>query len=466
MKVSWLLLAAAGLAASQTPAPRPRIHVYDLPPPWKAVPHETCFHWDCQRLTPLLLSSPYYEPDPEKADLFYVDHLMPFASPDQAAAMWAYIQATWPYVNRSIVAGQTRHFIGLTCDHGPGDCSYMLREDTPAQPRRLPGWWDPWRAERVVGHIQWNGMRDGVDSDQSSCLTCFQARKDVMIATSHGGACGVVCGYNLTTLRRHSVWSRGAEHRELMLGEHEERKFKRTNLLFYGGRILASRGADCGTRAAPITCDPTGRAQVLALRALPGSKVVNTAGDDPSQPLPVEVTRLWRNFGEEMSDSEFCFSPLGQSEGDTDRYIPAIMFGCIPVMLTDTRYGPATRRGAAPETLMAMPMEEHPELDWSRFSVQVSLYDLSRLPLILSAISPKKRLEMRKAMAAIWPRFLWTQMHGRDDLLCEWSGGKEVCNANGALRGSYLGEDGSADAFESLVDILRLRVDAMPPLPH
>jgi hypothetical protein len=71
---------------------------------------------------------------------------MPFRSPGWAPEAYAYIRATWPYLNRSarfvsicvcvraltrplrvpadvqIAANQTRHFITLTCDHGPGDC--------------------------------------------------------------------------------------------------------------------------------------------------------------------------------------------------------------------------------------------------------------------------------------------------------------------------------------------------------
>jgi hypothetical protein len=52
---------------------------------------------------------------------------MPFASFGWAKEAYAYIRATWPYVNQSIAAGQTRHFIPLTCDHGPSSCDYLHR---------------------------------------------------------------------------------------------------------------------------------------------------------------------------------------------------------------------------------------------------------------------------------------------------------------------------------------------------
>jgi hypothetical protein len=51
-----------------------------------------------------------------------------------------------------------------------------------------------------------------------------------------------------------------------------------------------------------------------------------------------------------MLSSRFCLSPLGQFGGDSDRYLPAILYGCVPVM---------THR------LEAMPLSEHPEMRWN-----------------------------------------------------------------------------------------------------
>ncbi len=144
---------------------------------------------------------------------------------------------------------------------------------------------------------------------------------------------------------------------------------------------------------------------------------------------------LFRSFAVEMSDAEFCFSPLGQFEGDTDRYVASILFGCIPVMLTSTQYG----GGRAP---LAAPLDEHPALDWSAFSVNVALEQIKDLPSILGSISARKRAKMRHALSRVWRRFLYTSMYG-----------------------AYLGEDGADDAFESFIDVLRQRVAAMPPLP-
>ena len=60
---------------------------------------------------------------------------------------------------------------------GPGDCGYS--DQLPFEEGKLPAARNPASASRVVGHVQWNGMRDGVDAGQRSCQVCFQHGKDV-----------------------------------------------------------------------------------------------------------------------------------------------------------------------------------------------------------------------------------------------------------------------------------------------
>ena len=268
------------------------------------------------------------------------------------------------------------------------------------------------------------GMRDGADAGQRECLVCFQAGKDIQIVTAEN-VCGPVCGYSREDLRLRSAWATSEAAKERRAAEHLAGKTARRSTLFYGGRIHALRGEH----------DASGRAQLLAHANATGFKIVNTCGPDPDTPLPAEVRALFRPFDVEMSDAEFCYSPLGQFEGDTDRYVPAILFGCIPVMLTATRYG----GGVVP---MALPMEEHPQLTWADFAVLVSTDELGQLPAILARVSARERMRMRHALARVWRRFLWTRVYG-----------------------SYLGEDAREDAFESLMDVLHARAAAMPPLP-
>jgi len=237
----------------------------------------------------------------------------------------------------------------------------------------------------LSGHLQWNGRRDGSDAGLDSCLICFQSGKDVQMVTGQN-TCGPLCGYSKEVLAAWSPWSPTATHASL----HR----RRNNTLFYGGRIHLRRGAE----------DLSGRAQIAAHAHLAGWKIVNTMGDDPDKPVPVEITSNYKSFAEEMSNAEFCFSPLGQSEGDTDRYVPAIMFGCIPVMLRTVLLS------ATQHAPMAFPMDER--LDWSSFSLAVDIDDVQRLPEILANVTAQQRRRMRRTMGLVWRRFLWTSIYG------------------------------------------------------
>jgi hypothetical protein len=237
-------------------------------------------------------------------------------------------------------------------------------------------------------------MADGADAGQAGCLVCFQRGKDIQLVTAQN-VCGPLCGYDLATLRARAAWSHDPAAKQHAAEAHLAGKAARANLFFYGGRIHAVRGAG----------DASGRAQLLPHANATGFRIVNTMGEDPDAPLPPDVKALFRSFAEEMSDAEFCYSPLGQFEGDTDRYVPAVLFGCIPVMLTSTFYN----QGKVP---MASPLGEHPELDWSTFSVGVTLEELSELPAILGRISAARRMRMRHVLSRVWPRFLWSSFYG------------------------------------------------------
>ena len=60
-------------------------------------------------------------------------------------------------------------------------------------------------------------------------------------------------------------------------------------------------------------------------------------------------------FVKAMASSDFCFSPLGQTQGDSDRYLPAVLYGCIPVF---------------PLPGEALPFED--VLDWNETAVRLT----------------------------------------------------------------------------------------------
>ena len=62
-----------------------------------------------------------------------------------------------------------------------------------------------------------------------------------------------------------------------------------------------------------------------------------------------------------MVNSDFCYSPLGQRHGDSDRYLPAILYGCIPVFIKEEE---------------ARPFDE--VIDWSRISLSLRPVHVSK----------------------------------------------------------------------------------------
>ena len=87
---------------------------------------------------------------------------------------------------------------------------------------------------------------------------------------------------------------------------------------------------------------------------------------------------------------------------------------------------------------IGLPLEEHPGIHWRSFAVLLDLEDMPRLPEILGRVTRQDQRRMRHEMRKVWPRLLYTSFFG-----------------------SYLGEDGSDDAFESFMTVLRWRLPGM-----
>ena len=93
-------------------------------------------------------------------------------------------------------------------------------------------------------------------------------------------------------------------------------------------------------------------------------------------------------------------------------------------------------------------------IDWTRVSVRVEKPSLiSRLHEQLGNYSHKEVVRMRQGLRAVWQRLLWTRAL-RMGLL----GRPRRPPSVNVFGTSYLGEDGSDDAFATLVEVLRRRL--------
>ena len=86
-------------------------------------------------------------------------------------------------------------------------------------------------------------------------------------------------------------------------------------------------------------------------------------------------------FDHWMPRSVFCGSPPGWDGGDSNRYLPALVHGCIPVFLLEGE---------------AMPFEE--TVDWTSSAVRVRRENIKTLDRILRAIPPWRVKQMQRAL--------------------------------------------------------------------
>ena len=484
-------------------APSPRIFIYEnlhrvpggapsetgvprnlLPPPnlWRNSRHVT--DW--------VRASAHNELDGDCADFFLLPGYPPnrFGEGDLGIArLFDHLRRTWPHWNRTVAAGTARHLWMLPCDHGPGDCGYdrplLPNKYTTERPRCSAGpsqrcstsaraeierlWgggrWEqlnPASPERLVISLQFNGWADYYRGQNGHCVSCFAHGLDVRLPTPESHLCGPLCG--LHRRANATVTARQLLRTLAYWGEN----YPLPSIAADAARAPAAGGCRLQWYGAVRRRNNGDRSALLGLNGTAGWCVVNTEDAGRQLRLP-----------EAMRRSEFCYSPRGWDQGDSDRYLPAVLHGCVPVMA---------------DRFEAMPLAELPEMGWDAAALAVERDDLPRLPALLDALPPARTREMRAAAAALWPRLLYTTLEfstleeikrerdscptcsphavvckpnekrlSRKPTRCprgEIGSRSRQCEACGPP--SYLGEDGARDALAGLMSVLRLRLGRAP----
>jgi hypothetical protein len=357
-----------------------------------------------------LRQTPHYTADGECADLFLVKNFLgSLRSSEWVLQLFHRIATEYPHWNRTESATRRRegspssappirHYILSPCDHGPGDCMYSRDE----------------RKERRGGAVPWEAINPASPTRRVGFLTLngapgkwnhFHRGLDIRLSPSVSHECGPLCGMHSLRpararklLRRYSPWSpthsaqQGSPRRrsrELPPSLRGRRPFR----LFFAGR--STRG---GTRH-ELFRQHSGR---------PGFLLHDTSGKVwPASPATGRNSSVLLNTSRPdflpraMASSDFCLSPLGQMDGDSDRYLPAMLYGCVPVFTCDDE---------------ARPFDE--VIDWEAFSIRLprrasaaahSAEDpVVGLHMLLDGISDERLLSMRRAMSRAWPRVLWS----------------------------------------------------------
>ena len=438
--------------------PRPRIWLYPSPLP----PFQDANNWRFGYLPDLIRQSAHYASDGECADFFLISHMGGRASSNLTFEMFHTLAQRWPYWNRTLsTAGSPRHLLMLPGDHGAGDSMFSRLRDGPyscatpsglVPPELNPGC----AATRRVAFVQYNGDPNG--------HTRFAKGLDIRIPQDHLHICGPFCGMGgrwkhapLGALRNLSLWSlqmaapNRADHAEARrahskeaidtVGRHAhvsaaletELRRRRPHLVFWAG--FASAGV-----------------RKMLMRAhLNRSGFVlrdTITGDASKEYSPDE--EYW--FPRMMTESTFCLSPLGQHMGDSDRYLPAMLYGCIPVFMQPDEAGPFDDL-----------------LPWANMSINLAGdYQVPKLHQVLGGIPHERIVEMRRVIGRHWPALLWSrwahqQFRADEPRTAHATTGNGIRHeiAGEGVAGhvhGYLGESGHDDAFASFLAVLRHRL--------
>ncbi|GLI68736.1 hypothetical protein VaNZ11_013227 [Volvox africanus] len=178
----------------------------------------------------------------------------------------------------------------------------------------------------------------------------------------------------------------------------------RNGTLFFAGRI-------CGNREPPNQatgkCGPGHEDYSFGVRQAVYLQHRKTKG--------FKIVPWTSAYLEDISTHKFCLAPVGGGHGK--RQILVSFMGCVPVLIGDG---------------VLQPFE--PEIDWSKFSVSVPEKDIPDLPRILNTVPASEVASKQKRLKCAAQHMFYS-----------------------SSLGAILGEDGRYDAFETLMEILRLR---------
>ncbi|KAL1526918.1 hypothetical protein AB1Y20_015609 [Prymnesium parvum] len=415
-------MSAERAALQRTLTHRPRVYVYEVP----VALRRSCGPWRLsEELGDTLLASDYLEPDPQRADLFWI-----YGCPngDTVMPMLAWIKRHRPYWNASVRMGVPRHVMVVGHEEGWSEVWSSLGRwlNGPGLDHdNMAHTWDdlhPSSPSRQLASLQLSGNSDylvsgarvrGV-SRRSPCRICFQPDKDVMIPGFPG-----IMDYpdDVPSLSIYDVQPHGRKsdcdrlaRAKAYLPSGVPAPRKNSPKVFFSGAVQTKThgpGLYEPSRLVFYSCWKNRSTENDFFIRQTESVLISVNSWEVEKPVdPVRYTR----------QASFCIVPEGKIGSYGHRMIAAVQLGCVPIF-TKERY--------------SYPFFHH-AINWSMISVHVPPDQMPHLPQILANTDVEK---LRAAMSNVRRRLLWTGLYGACHLQAE--------------------EGGKYDAFDTLLQELK-----------
>ncbi|KAG2497997.1 hypothetical protein HYH03_004256 [Edaphochlamys debaryana] len=182
--------------------------------------------------------------------------------------------------------------------------------------------------------------------------------------------------------------------------------FLRRGTFFFAGRM-------CGDRKPPNST--TGECQTQGRPDYSAGVRIKTYYHHRNR-TGFRVVPFTKRYMKDITSHKFCLAPTGGGHGK--RQVLVALMGCIPVTITDGVHQPF-----------------EPELDWGSFSVPVLEKDIPVLHDILWGIDNATVASMQHKLRCAAQHMYYS-----------------------SSVGAIMGEDGRYDAFETIIEILRMRL--------
>jgi len=337
-----------------------------------------------------------------------------------------WLKRSFPYWNASVAAGAPRHVLAISHEEGWGEVWQLLHRwlagnGDHANTER--GWDDlhPASPTRQLAALQYSGVSDYVAeggenprrgvSPGAPCRICFQPKKDVMIP----GFPGIPDYPDSRPKPRGGKMRSDCDLISALSPESADRQRPNTPRLFFAGAVQTKShgpGLYEPSRLVLYNCWKNRTASHNFEIVQTENVLISVHPWEVEK--PVDALRRTR-------DASLCAVPEGKIGSYGHRAIIALLLGCVPLFTKESySHHFFDEPGSA--------------LEWSNMSLSVPPAQMPQLSELINAAAP--RLERLRATGfAKRRRLLWTSIY-------------TSCH----LRP---GEGGEADAFETLMALLR-----------